>query len=136
MWLACALIVLLSVGFVLPCMLDITTTPESELMTMSKGMWLMVVGVFWIFGATAWLLVGRPQRPSLTHGGGRYGGGMSAAEAQFRHPATQSAGGYADPGSWLASVTAARPLGPDDDPDFLLELERRIRESPESREDS
>jgi hypothetical protein len=33
-------------------------------------------------------------------------------------------------------VTAARPLGPDDDPDFLLELERRIRESPESREDS
>jgi hypothetical protein len=114
-------------------MLDVTTTPDSEFMTLSKGMWLMVVGVFWIFGATAWLLVGRPQRPSLMHGGSRYGTGMTAAEAQLRHPATQAAGGYADPGGWVASVSAPQPLGPDDDPDFLLELDRRIRES---REDS
>jgi hypothetical protein len=27
----------------------------------------------------------------------------------------------------------ARPLGPDDDPDFLLEIERRIRESRDDR---
>ena len=37
MWLACALIILFSVGFVLPCMLDITTTPDSEFVLLSKG---------------------------------------------------------------------------------------------------
>lgn len=128
MWLACALIVLFSVGFVLPCMLDITTTPDSEFMTLSKGMWLMVTGAFWIFGAAAWLFVGRPQRLALRHRyGRRYGDGFSHAEALLRHPATQAAGGYVEAGNWLAAMSSPRPLGPDDDPEFLEELNRRIR---------
>ena|ERR1700689_2547440 len=124
MWLACALIILFSVGFVLPCMLDISTTPESEFDTLSKGMWMMLAGAFWIFGATAWLLVGRPRRPGYRYG--RYGDGFGPAEALLRHPATQAAAGYAEPGSWLAGITAPRPVGPDDDEDFLAELHRRI----------
>jgi hypothetical protein len=107
MWLACALIVLFSVGFVLPCMLDITTTPDSEFVVLSKGMWLLITGAFWIFGAAAWLFVGRPQRPTL-HRHGRYGDGFGQA------------------GNWLPAPAAHRPLGPDDDPDFLEELHRRI----------
>jgi hypothetical protein len=133
MWLACALIVLFSVGFVLPCMLDITTTPDSEFTTMSKGMWLMVAGAFWVFGSAAWLIIGRPQRPSLYRARPYGGAGFGATEALLRHPAAQAAGGYFDAGHWLANVGGPRPLGPDDDPDFLLELERRIRER---REDS
>jgi len=125
MWLACALIVLFSVGFVLPCMLDITTTPDSEFVTLSKGMWLLIAGAFWIFGATAWLLVGRPQRPAM-HRYGRYGDGFGPAEALLRHPATQAAAGYTESGNWLAALGAQGPLGPDDDPDFLEELNRRI----------
>lgn len=125
MWLACALIVLFSVGFVLPCMLDITTTPDSEFVVLSKGMWLLIAGAFWIFGATAWLFVGRPQRPTL-HRHGRYGDGFGQAEALLRHPATQAAASYADTGNWLPGPAAPRPLGPDDDPDFLEELHRRI----------
>ena len=108
-------------------MLDITTTPDSEFTTMSKGMWLMVAGAFWVFGSAAWLLVGRPQRPTL-YRARPYGAGIGAAEAFARHPAAQAAGGYVDASIWLANITAPRPLGPDDDPDFLLELERRIRE--------
>jgi hypothetical protein len=127
MWLACALIILFTVGFVLPCMLDITTTPDSEFTTLSKGTWLMLAGAFWIFGATAWLLVGRPQRPVLMHRTSRYGDGFGPAEALLRHPATQAAAGYADPGAWLANLEGMRPLGPDDDPEFLEELDRRIR---------
>jgi hypothetical protein len=127
MWLACALIILFTVGFVLPCMLDIATTPDSEFRTLSKGMWLLLAGAFWVFGATAWLLVGRPQRLVLIHRTGRYGDGFSPAEALLRHPAAQTAGGYADPGHWLASMDGARPVGPDDDPEFLEELDRRIR---------
>jgi hypothetical protein len=125
MWLACALIVLFSVGFVLPCMLDITTTPDSEFRTLSKGMWLLIAGAFWIFGAAAWLLVGRPQRPAL-HRYGRYGDGFGQAEALLRHPATQAAGGYPESGIWPVNIGAQGPLGPDDDPEFLEELHRRI----------
>jgi hypothetical protein len=129
MWLACALIILLSVGFVLPCMLDITMTPDSEFTILSKGTWLFVAGAFWIFGATAWLLVGRPRRPAMRHRPGPYyGPGMGPADAIMRHPAAQAAAGYAEPGSPVAGLFARRPLGPDDDPDFLLELERRIRD--------
>jgi hypothetical protein len=130
MWLACALIVLFSVGFVLPCMLDITTTPDSEFATLSKGMWLLIAGAFWIFGATAWLLVGRPQRLFPGRRSPRYGvDGLGPAEAFMRHPAAQAAVGYAEQSNWLAALGTPEPLGPDDDEDFLLELDRRIREA-------
>jgi hypothetical protein len=133
MWLACALIILFSVGFVLPCMLDITATPDSEFIVMSKGMWLMVAGVFWVFGSAAWLIVGRPRRPGmhLSRRGG--GAALGPAEALLRHPAAQAAGAYPDQVAWIVSADIPRPLGPDDDADFMLELERRIRET---REDS
>jgi hypothetical protein len=127
MWLACALIVLFSVGFVLPCMLDITTTPDTEFMTFGKGTWLLIVGAFWIFGAAAWLIVGRPQRPMLRRRSYPRGA-LGQTEAFFRHPAAQGAAGYGEPFTSLASMAARGPVGPDDDPDFLLELERRIRE--------
>ncbi len=134
MWLACALIVLFSVGFVLPCMLDITTTPDSEFTTFGKGTWLLIAGAFWVFGAAAWLVAGRPQRPAFLHRSNPYGpGSFGPAEALRRHPAAQAAAGSGEPISSLASLAAPRPVGPDDDPDFLLELDRRIRET---REDS
>ena len=132
MWLACALIVLFSVGFVLPCMLDITMTPDSEFTTFGKGTWLLIAGAFWIFGAAAWLVVGRPQRPSFLHFSSPYpAGGFDPAEALRRHPAAQAAGGFSETIGGVAFLAAPRPLGPDDDPDFLLELERRIREDRE-----
>jgi hypothetical protein len=133
MWLACALIILLTVGFVLPCMLDITTTPDSEFTTFSKGTWLLIAGAFWVFGAIAWLAVGRPQRLPFFHLSSPYpAGGYSHADALMRHPAAQAATG-GDPAGGVGFMVTPQPLGPDDDPDFLLELDRRIREA---REDS
>jgi hypothetical protein len=132
MWLACALIILFTVGFVLPCMLDITMTPDSEFTTFGKGTWLLIAGAFWVFGAGAWLLVGRPRRPGLMHWSSPYpADGFGPAEALRRHPAAQSAVGYADSPFAVGYLAAPRPLGPDDDPDFLLELDRRIREERE-----
>jgi hypothetical protein len=130
MWLACALIILLTVGFVLPCMLDVTTTPDTEFMTFTKGTWLLIVGAFWVFGAVAWLTVGRPRRLTFLRMSRPYpAGGFGPADALLRHPAAQAAGGYIDPAAGAGYVIARRPLGPDDDPDFLLELDRRIREA-------
>jgi hypothetical protein len=51
----------------------------------------------------------------------------------MRHPAAQAATGGADPAGGVGFMATPQPLGPDDDPDFLLELDRRIREA---REDS
>jgi hypothetical protein len=130
MWLACALIILLSVGFVLPCLLDITMTPDSEFTVLSKGTWLFVAAAFWIFGAIAWLVIGRPRRPSVRYRTGHYHRpGYGPADALLRHPAAQAAVGYAEFGGAVAGLAPRRPLGPDDDPDFLLELGRRIREA-------
>ncbi|MGO8957698.1 MAG: hypothetical protein ACLQFR_10050 [Streptosporangiaceae bacterium] len=121
---------LFSVGFVLPCMLDITTTPDTEFMTFGKGTWLLIVGAFWVFGAGAWLIAGRPQRPGFLRRSNPYGPRAYGQTESFRrHPAAQAAAGYGEPFSSLASIAAPRPVGPDDDPDFLLELERRIRDS-------
>jgi hypothetical protein len=132
MWLACALIILFSVGFVLPCMLDITTTPDSEFTTLTKGTWLVIAGAFWVFGATAWLIVGRPRRPSMRRWSDPYAGqGFDAMEALQRHPAAQAMGNYGEFGGSVAFDSTPLPLGPDDDPDFLLELDRRIREARE-----
>jgi hypothetical protein len=129
MWLACALIILLTVGFVLPCMLDITTTPDSEFITFTKGTWLLIAGAFWVFGAVAWLVVGRPQRLALFHMSSPYpAGGYGPADALMRHPAAQAAGAVELPGV-LGYMPTPRPLGPDDDPDFIMELDRRIREA-------
>jgi hypothetical protein len=131
MWLACALIILFTVGFVLPCMLDITMTPDSEFTTFGKGTWLLIAGAFWVFGAGAWLIVGRPRRLGLPWASPYAAGGFGPAEALRRHPAAQSAAGYGDSSTAVGFLASPQPLGPDDDPDFLLELERRIREQRE-----
>src|SRR5215467_9263841 len=107
MWIACALIVLFSVGFVLPCMLDVATTADSELTTFTKGTWLLIVGAFWIFGAIAWLIVGRPHRPHLIRRTPHYG--LGPADALLRHPAAQTAGGYMEMAVPLAGIAAPRP---------------------------
>jgi len=130
MWLACALIILFSVGFVLPCMLDITMTPDSEFTTFGKGTWLVIAGAFWIFGAAAWLLVGRPQRPGIRRSNPYPAGGFDPTEALLRHPATKASANYGELVGPAGFVSRA-PLGPDDDPDFLFELGRRIRDSRE-----
>jgi hypothetical protein len=125
LWLPFALFVLLTVGFVLPCMLDIAITPDWEFVAMSKGMWMMVAGVFWVFGAAAWLFLGRPRRLFMPR---RRVSHFNPADAAIWHPASRRLS-YGSAG-WLDG-NVRRTFGPDDDADFLLDLERRIREARE-----
>jgi hypothetical protein len=72
-----------------------------------------------------WLLAGRPPRRARLRSRRR----GRADEALRRHPAGR--GRLAAPegtADWAAEPAAAGgPAGPDDDPDFIRSLERRIR---------
>jgi Phospholipase_D-nuclease N-terminal len=127
------LVAVITAGFVLPCLIDVARTPRYACGRLSKPAWLVVIGVFWAFGAAAWLLAGRPRRfrsaawlPSPPTAPGR----LSPQQARRRHPAWRP--GEAGQGALGLPADVPDqgwygPLGPDDDPEFLIELERRIR---------
>jgi hypothetical protein len=122
---------LLTVGLVVPCVIDIAMTPQHHFDLPSKQSWLIVVIGFWIFGAAAWLLLGR--RDVRMH---RLWDDVTASWVPARglrdaHPANR--GGRSDYpfGSARrgrqAAMASMRFIAPDDNPEFLVELERRIQ---------
>jgi hypothetical protein len=132
MLILCVTFALLTVGFVVPCVIDVATTPRYLFDFPSKRMWLMVVIGFWAFGAAVWLLIGRRETrmrmlwdgmtESWALNGGRplsHDGGWTAGAD---YPFASSRRGH------QAAVAPARFVAPDDNPDFLLELDRRIRD--------
>lgn len=128
------ILALLTIGFVGPCLLDIATTPERFFDLPTKRMWLVVIVAFWAFGAAAWLMAGRHEVQArrkwdddvrgwmASHGHGSSPGRATSAGAGGNGPCT--------PTRRLrrAAVTATRFVAPDDNPEFLLELENRIRD--------
>ena len=134
MLLVYVVVALITLGFVLPCVIDVAMTPRHDFGLPTKQTWLLVVGAFWVFGAIAWLVVGRRdvrmRQLWFDPPGGR---SYWADQAQRRHP---SSGLALDPDFALADATGGRVTGlrpvafvaPDDNPEFLLELDRRIRE--------
>lgn len=119
----------------MPCVIDVATSPPWAIRTLSRRTWLLIIVVFSVLGCAAWLIVGRPRRMPLRPHRATAGLGMGPAEAFRRHPAGRAMGlefdAAADDDLWRPRP--ARPLGPDDDAEFLMELERRIRESRDDR---
>lgn len=133
MLLLCVVFALLTVGLVMPCVIDIATTPQQDFGLPSKQTWLLVVVAFWAFGAVGWLLLGRRDVRMRQHWNGMPGGrGYSQQQALRRHPAGRPAEAdyqFADAVvRHPAAAMPARYIAPDDNPGFLLELDRRIRE--------
>lgn len=131
MLLALVLFGLVTVGFVVPCLIDVAVTPPGELRRLTKPAWVLLIVFFSAFGATAWLLVGRPDRrgrmlPRHMEDAPLFG----PQDALRRHPAGRGMdtgiGGPSGRAAHPASAATARPMGPDDDAEFLEELARRI----------
>jgi hypothetical protein len=136
MLLGCVLFALFTVGLVVPCMIDVATSPPWAIRTLSRRTWLAILVVFSVFGCLAWLIAGRPRRMPLRPRRAAAGLGIGPAEAFRRHPAGRAMGldlGDEPDREYSGGLWPPRPLGPDDDPDFLLEIERRIRESRDDR---
>ena len=144
MLLSGVLFVLFLAGCWLYCLTDAALTPAEEFPGWRKRTWLVVIAVTLIAGAVAWLIARRNFRPedqwpsSATHLiivdhdnpnviwlSPWTPSPADAAAAQDRHPSRRSARRLDDPDSgWV------RPLGPDDDPEFLRELAERIHGTP------
>jgi Phospholipase_D-nuclease N-terminal len=86
---------LVSVVFWLWAIFDSLTCDGKRVRNLPRWAWLVLILVFLEFGALAWALFGRPRGGQLVAGGTR----------------RQSSGG--------------RPVGPDDDPDFLRDISGR-----------
>ena len=121
--------VLLTVGFVVPCVLDVARTPRYEFDLPTKQTWLIVVVAFWLFGAAAWMLVGRRDlRMRRAWHEMALGWATGQDRAARGYPAERSPAGYdAARPVRPSAIASVRFVAPDDNPAFLLELDRRIR---------
>ncbi|MQA94283.1 MAG: hypothetical protein GEV11_06380 [Streptosporangiales bacterium] len=104
---------------------DALTAPARECRYLPKPLWVLLILALLHIGAVMWLVLGRPRTPRAE----------TPAEAPQAPPAPSGEPGLVDPSfggvddlggfGGSASPTAA-PKGPDDDPDFLRGLDRRI----------
>jgi hypothetical protein len=105
------LLALIALGVWLYCLFDVLTTDEVDVRGLPKFLWFLIVLLTMNIGAIAWLLFGRPREVRI---------GM---DRRGFEPATERdlARTRPEPPSFDP------PRGPDDDPDFLKSLDRRLR---------
>jgi hypothetical protein len=77
---------------------------------LSRPMWVLIIVLLPIAGAVLWFLAGRDRPSGGQQGRGRPGGGTGGGPKRPRGP-----------------------VAPDDDPDFLRDLDRKLRD--ENKED-
>lgn len=138
MLLLCAVFALLTVGFVIPIVIDIATTPGNHFDVPSKRTWLIVAVAFWVFGAGIWLVIGR-RDVRMRAACDEVSDGLMFGDEGGLWSSPNRRTGLRDRSGTRRSeryqMTAAqRFVAPDDNPDFLLELDRRIRR--DRREDA
>lgn len=130
MFLVGALFGLVTLGVVVPCLIDVAVAPDHEVRGLAKQWWVLLLVFGSVLGAAAWLVAGRPRshaRARMHWFGAEGMSGLRVQDALRRHPAGQSAenGASLSPHPVRAGIPV-RPVGPDDDPEFLEELSRRI----------
>ncbi|MEO6472118.1 MAG: PLD nuclease N-terminal domain-containing protein, partial [Aeromicrobium sp.] len=91
------------------CLIDVITTDEGQVRNLQKGLWILIVFLFFDIGAIVWLIAGRPQsgsRPS----GLAYRGNTGASYPEYERPSRFSA------------------TNPEDDAEFLRKCRERAEE--------
>ncbi len=128
------LFVLFLAGCWLYCLTDAALTPAYDYRGLSKAIWIALIAVTFIVGAAAWVIARRSRRARqwppaaigyVTDGTVTWYPYQPTADARAalaRHPAGHSLRA-ARPGGTI-------PKGPDDDPEFLAQLSRRIHGTP------
>lgn len=104
-----AVLILVALGVWLFCLFEVLSTDERETRLLPKFGWFLVVLLGFELGAVAWLLFGRRRRFVPVR--------VSAWPPDF----------LLSRGDEPADQHGQAPLGPDDDPEFLSRLDRRLR---------
>ena len=122
MLLSGVLFVLFLAGCWLYCLTDAALTPAVEYRGLSKSTWIYILSATFIVGALAWLIARRSRRSKswvTASAGYTWHSPWGADAAVARHPAARAK----QPSRDRQHV----PQGPDDDPEFLRQLDRSIR---------
>jgi hypothetical protein len=123
-----ALFALVTLGVVVPCLIDVAVAPDFEVRVLAKQWWVLLIVFGSLFGAAAWLVFGRPRTRARAGTNWSYRDGpsyLTPEEALRHHPAGRAMEeGFGVPQG--RTLRAARPIGPDDDVSFIEELARRI----------
>ena len=98
------------VGFTVYCLIDAARSDAERVRGLSRPLWMVLILLLPVAGGVAWLLAGRPRS-----GGSRGSGGTP------RH---------AGPSPSTPPVVR----GPDDDPDFLRGLDRKMQDDAKGRD--
>lgn len=106
-----AVLILVTLGIWLFGLFEVLSTDVGETRYLPKFGWFLVVLLGFVLGAIVWLTLGRRR-------------GFVPAEAGSWPPMSLPARGGDDPGT---VDEQEGPLGPDDDPEFLRLLDRRLR---------
>jgi uncharacterized membrane protein YbhN (UPF0104 family) len=104
-----AVLVLVTLGVWLYCLFEVLSTNEGDVRNLPKFAWFMIVLVGFDLGAIAWLVFGRRR-------------GFVTADVTAWPPDFLLSGEGDRP-----EAGAPAPMGPDDDPEFLRQLDRRLR---------
>lgn len=108
-----AVLILVALGIWLFCLFEVLSTSENDIRRLPKFVWFLVVLFGFDLGAVAWLLFGR-RRGFVTADVTAWPPDfLLASDDSQRSPSDQPAG--------------PPPLGPDDDPEFLRGLDKRLR---------
>ncbi len=94
------------------CVVDVMTTPSSQVRNLPKLAWVFVVVLLMDIGSIAWLVAGRPWN-------------LKTRDVTIR---TKGAPGR-------PKTVARRPMSPDDDPEFLASLQTQVREERKKRDE-
>ena len=103
-----AFVAVLVLGVWIYAAADAATSRSSEVRSLPKSVWVLLTVLLPVIGSVAWFVAGRPRVPAAVS---RSGGELAASP-------TDRPGRPARP----------RPVAPDDDPDFLQQLGRRLRD--------
>lgn len=99
--------VLIELGLLVYCLIDIIQTPEGEVRNLPKFGWIVLLILVPIIGGIAWLVAGRPVAPRRAVA---WPAGPTAGFPEYERPVR----------------------GPDDDTEYLAGLDRADREHEET----